>query len=200
MYSEIVKYCSDLALTFDKIPAERKEKLLKIADCSTIHKAKNVSLLYVCTHNARRSHFGQIWANVAAQFYGITTLKAFSAGTELTAFHPNAVKIFTKIGFKVSSDNKLKNPTYTISFGEKASVTCFSKTMQHPTLPSKNFIAIMTCDDAEKNCPFLPGALCRFPLTYKDPKVYDGTALADEKYFQTSETIARESLYLFSLL
>ena len=33
----------------------------------------------------------------------------------------------------------------------------------------------MTCDHADENCPLIPGAKTRIPLTYVDPKVADET-------------------------
>ena len=63
MFEEIQKTCQKLEGEFDSIPAWRKEILQKIAVYISDKKSQNslVQLVYICTHNSRRSHFGQIW-------------------------------------------------------------------------------------------------------------------------------------------
>ena len=50
-----------------------------------------VKLTFICTHNSRRSHLGQIWAQKAALHHGLSFIQTFSGGTETTAFNPRAV-------------------------------------------------------------------------------------------------------------
>ena len=66
--------------------------------------------------------------------------------------------------------------------------------------PTKNFAAIMTCSDAEENCPFIPGVDLRIGTTYDDPKAFDNTELQDSKYDERSRQIALETFYIFSKL
>jgi arsenate reductase len=56
----------------------------------------------------------------------------------------------------------------------------------------------MTCDHADQNCPVIPHAVKRIPLTYIDPKASDGTETETETYLKTSEKIATEMKFLFS--
>lgn len=198
MYNSIKKYCQNLAINFDEITEERKKVLNKITSYIKHKKGEPTNLIYVCTHNSRRSHFGQIWATVAADFYNIQNVKAYSAGTEQTAFHPNAIAALQRIGFIVENTNKEQNPKHLVNFGENKFTTCFSKTIDHKTLPQKSFAAIMTCDEAEQNCPFLPGAETRIATTYQDPKAFDGTPQEAEKYDERCRQIALEILYVFS--
>ena len=78
--------------------------------------------------------------------------------------------------------------------------TCFSKLYNDAANPSQNFAAIMTCSDAEENCPFIPGCELRIGTTYNDPKAFDNTVLQDEKYTERSNQIAMECLYVFQNL
>jgi protein-tyrosine phosphatase/arsenate reductase len=64
--------------------------------------------------------------------------------------------------------------------------------------PTSNFAAIMTCGDAEENCPFIPGVELRIGTTYNDPKEFDGTSLQEEKYTERSLQIGLETLFVFS--
>ena len=156
--------------------------------------------MYICTHNSRRSHFGQIWAAVAASYYGISHVRTFSGGTEATAFHPNAIEVLREAGFEIVTSGANRNPLHDVRFGEQESCTCFSKVYDDPANPSDLFAAIMTCSDAEENCPFIPGAEMRTAIPYDDPKAFDATEQQAEKYRERSDQIALEIVYAFSLI
>ncbi|MDP5044790.1 MAG: protein-tyrosine-phosphatase, partial [Leeuwenhoekiella sp.] len=68
------------------------------------------------------------------------------------------------------------------------------------TNPQTGFAALMTCADADENCPFIPGAEKRLPLRYDDPKISDGTTQEEEVYAARSKQIATEMKYIFSTL
>lgn len=156
-------------------------------------------MVYVCTHNSRRSHFGQIWAHVAADYFGIENVHTFSGGTEATAFNPNAIAAMERVGFSVKKKLEGTNPIYEVYHSEKAKPSiCFSKVYDHPGNPSTDFAAIMTCSDAEENCPFIPGVELRIATTYDDPKAFDQTPRQNEKYDERCRQIAREAFYVFS--
>jgi protein-tyrosine phosphatase/arsenate reductase len=200
MFSLIHQRCNQLLKNFSEIHAERKVILEKIANYISTKKANHetVQLEFVCTHNSRRSHLGQIWAAVAAAYYNIENIQTFSGGTEATAFNPNAIQAVSSSGFEVRKTTEGANPVFHVYFHDYKYVTCFSKVFNHGTNPSENFAAIMTCSDAEENCPFIPGCDLRIATTYNDPKAYDGTVLQDEKYTERSNQIAMECLYVFS--
>lgn len=200
MYSSIKQKCDELVNSFDAIPEQRKNLLLKISKYIQTKKDANeaIKLIYVCTHNSRRSHFGQVWAAVAASYFGINNVKTFSGGTEATAFNINAINALKKLGFMISSNNQAINPIYTVQFSESESTTCFSKIYNSEVNPQEHFAAIMTCSDAEENCPFIPGVELRIGTTYDDPKAFDNTPLQDAKYEERSLQIAQETLFVFS--
>jgi arsenate reductase (thioredoxin) len=164
-------------------------------------KGEPIKLVFICTHNSRRSHFGQIAAALAADFYCIDRVEVYSGGTEATAFHPYAIKALTDLGFLINSeDEKVKNPKWNVYFGVNESTVCFSKTFDDTANPSNSFAAIMTCSDAEQNCPFVPGTELRIGTTYIDPKKSDGTPDQDATYQARFLQIATEMLYVFSLV
>ncbi|MEM6771423.1 MAG: protein-tyrosine-phosphatase, partial [Bacteroidota bacterium] len=72
---------------------------------------------------------------------------------------------------------------------------CFSKRYDDAVNPKANFAAVMTCSDADENCPFIPGADVRIPLTYEDPKVADGTPEEATVYDERLREIGRELLW-----
>src|SRR6478735_6437393 len=138
MFIEIENYIKDLTKRFDQIPAERKEILSSISIYvqQQLAKGKHAELIYVCTHNSRRSHFGQVWGKTAAAYYGIKSINTYSAGTEATAFNPNAIKAIQNIGFLISKDESEKNPYYSVSYSnDEEPIICFSKTYEHDSIP-----------------------------------------------------------------
>ncbi len=201
MFTSIKTYCDILTKDFSSITLERKELLEKITDyiISKRNNNKPINLVYICTHNSRRSHFGQIWGQVAAYYYNIKDVYTFSGGTEATAFNVNAINAIKRVGFIVNALEDSENPTYHISFDEnKKPIECFSKVYDDPKNPQTEFAAIMTCSDAEENCPFIPGVELRIGTTYNDPKEFDNTALQDSKYDERCKQIALETFYVFS--
>ena len=74
----------------------------------------------------------------------------------------------------------------------------FSKLYDDASNPDADFAAVMTCSEADKNCPYIPGAESRIQLLYDDPKEFDGTAEETEKYDERASQIAAELFYFFA--
>jgi arsenate reductase (thioredoxin) len=201
MYPRIADHCESIIKEFNSIPIERKKLLEQVAAYIQQRRNNNlpVYLVYICTHNSRRSHFGQVWAKVAASYYEIPGVDTFSGGTEATAFNINAIDALKKAGFRIKSETQSVNPVYTVSYSDsEMAVECFSKVFDHPVNPRKDFAAIMTCGEADENCPVVPGADIRLSTPYEDPKVYDNTPLCEAKYEERCRQIATEIFYMFS--
>jgi arsenate reductase len=197
----IKNYCDILVKEFDSISKDRKKLLEQVAEYITQKRIRNepINLIYICTHNSRRSHFGQVWGQVAAKYFGIQNVNTFSGGTEVTAFNSNAISALERIGFEVKTINEGNNPTYNVYFDtSEAPIVCFSKTYDDEKNPRKGFAAIMTCSDAEENCPFIPNVELRIGTTYDDPKAFDNTPEQDKKYSERCKQIALETFYAFS--
>ncbi|MDZ4701809.1 MAG: hypothetical protein SH809_19010 [Rhodothermales bacterium] len=180
----------------DLIPAERKAALDTLTDYITRRRAQGgpVQLVFICTHNSRRSHISQIWAATAAAYYGLEDVRCYSGGTEATAFNPRAVAAIRRAGFQIENPGG-PNPPYRVLFAADApAVECFSKIYDDPTNPHSDFAAVMTCSDADANCPFIPGAT-RIALTYEDPKAADDTSQETARYDERVRQIGRELLW-----
>ncbi|MCR9162967.1 MAG: protein-tyrosine-phosphatase [Nannocystaceae bacterium] len=181
---------------------ERRALLDHIAShvAARLEAGETARLLFICTHNSRRSHMGQLWAAAAAAYFGIDGVETFSGGTEATAFNPRAVAALQRAGFAIEApDTSLDNPEYAVSLGEgMSSQVAYSKRYVDPPNPTEAFVAVMTCSDADEACPFVPGADLRVALPYIDPKVSDGTPDESATYDARSEQIAQEMVYLFS--
>lgn len=201
MYSEIQKFIDIRKSEFNLIPDERKTLLQGIANYiqKKLDEKKTVQLVYICIHNSRRSHFGQVAASVAAAHYQLN-LQAYSGGTVATAFNPNAIAALQKIGFSIDTSDTSENPHYQVYFQGQNPVICFSKIYDDPINPTSDFAAIMTCGEAEENCPFIPNAEFKTSTTYEDPKASDGSGKELEVYAERFSQILRETLYAFSLI
>lgn len=189
------------SLNVQAIPEERKAILQALTDYiqSKVQQSEEVRLNFICTHNSRRSHLSQIWAQVMAAHFGIPQLVTYSGGTEATAMFSMVGETLKEQGFEITSLSDGKNPVYAIAFGENNHpVIGFSKTFDHPFNPVSGFAAIMTCSQADEGCPFIAGAEKRIPTTFDDPKAFDNTPQQAEKYRERSIQIATELFYVFS--
>ena len=200
-YPEIDLFIADVVKNFDSIDEERKKQLKKLALYVKSKKeaGEEAKLTYICTHNSRRSHMSQLWGMVAADYYSIDGVSTFSGGTESTAFNPRSVACLKRAGFKIEPKTEGENPIYLVSYSEnKPAVEAFSKKYTHETNPSENFVAVMTCSHADKNCPTVEGASLRLAIPYVDPKVSDNTPEEAATYDERCKQIATEEFYLFS--
>ena len=183
-----------------KLNKDRKIILNKISEMVAKEYVKNkvANLNFICTHNSRRSQLGQVWAFYAANYFNLN-IHAFSGGTEVTAFYRNTVKTLQAVGFDFKvTDFSHENPRYLISFnGSEKSISGFSKRFDD-ALNTEPYIAITTCNNADKNCPFIPNALERFHLPFIDPKASDDSPKQEATYLETSEQIAAEVFFIFT--
>ncbi|MBR9758238.1 MAG: protein-tyrosine-phosphatase [Algicola sp.] len=160
---------------------------------------QDVNINFICTHNSRRSHLSQIWAQALASYFKVPNVTCYSGGTQVTAIYPMVIKTLKGSGFEIQQLSEGSNPVYAIKYAQnKLPIMGFSKTMDHAFNPASGFAAVMTCSQADAGCPFVPGAECRLPMTYDDPKAFDGTPLQEEKYQERSLQIAAEMYHVFS--
>jgi arsenate reductase (thioredoxin) len=199
IFPEIEKAIS--TFNFESISPERKTTLLPLIDFiqTKVNNKKEIRLNLICTHNSRRSHLSQVWAQTAAAHYGIENVFCYSGGTEATAMFPMVAETLTDSGFKIQTLSEGTNPVYAIKYAENEyPVIGFSKTYDDDFNPESEFAAIMTCSQADGGCPFIAGAEKRIPITFEDPKVFDNTPQQKEMYQERNLQIATEMFYVFS--
>jgi arsenate reductase len=199
VFKKVSKSINNLKNT--QVPTERQLVLQGLINFiqTKVDAGKNTNLIFICTHNSRRSHLSQIWAQTAAYFYQIKNIYCYSGGTEATALFPMVAETLRNSGFQIETLSSDNNPVYAVKYSEnEPPVIGFSKTFDNNFNPQSNFAAIMTCSQADAGCPFIAGADKRFPLKYDDPKEFDNTPLQKEKYQERSNQIAAEMFYVFS--
>ena len=191
------------SLNTASISIERKQILHPLIDFiqSKVNSEKVINLSFICTHNSRRSHLAQVWAQTMAYYFQIKNAHCFSGGTETTAIYTMVVKTLEYYGFKFEIVSGIKNPKYNINYAENEEpLIGFSKTYDDAFNPISQFAAIMTCSQADAGCPFIAGAEKRIPITYDDPKMFDNTPEQTQKYKERSIQIATEMKYVFSMI
>ena len=186
---------------FNQISEERKIILQPLVDYiqNKVDNKLHSRLNLICTHNSRRSHLSQVWAQTAAAHYKVQNVCCYSGGTEATALYPMVAETLQRAGFNVKTISEGKNPVYSIKFSANdLPIIGFSKTYDDDFNPDSEFVAIMTCSQADGGCPFISGAEKRVPITFEDPKVSDGTPQQKEVYQERSLQIGTEMFYVFS--
>jgi len=199
MYPDLLKTVEIISKI--SVSDERKEVLRPLMDYiqNKVTTNQEIRLNFICTHNSRRSHLSQIWAQTMAFQFGISRVFCYSGGTEATAMFPKVAETLVNQGFQIQKLSQENNPVYAVKFdANQHPIICFSKTYSDDFNPKNNFGAILTCNNADEGCPMVFGAEARFPIKYNDPKAFDGTDLMDEKYAERSLEIASEMYFVFS--
>ncbi|WP_099370827.1 low molecular weight phosphatase family protein [Sphingobacterium sp. 1.A.5] len=202
MYPILLEFI-DSHIANKDISEDRKEILqpliLYIQDKISLNKPINLN--FICTHNSRRSHFSQIWAQVASSYYKVKGVHCYSGGTESTAVYPKVIEILINQGFKIDMISPGINPIYAIKYSvTEFPIIGFSKTFDSSFNPESSFAAIMTCSQADEGCPYVPGCERRISIMYDDPKISDNRKDQNETYKARSVEIGREMFYVFSKL
>ena len=196
----LAAYIEKRVSEFSAIDTERRTDLDALSEelADWLGEGQELPMTFICTHNSRRSHMAQIWAQCAARRHGLDGVRTFSGGTEATAFNPRAVAAIQRAGLTVEIRVDGENPVYVVEDGHGDGMPCWSKVFSDDANPSANFVAVMTCQSADEACPFVPGAGLRVALPYVDPKAFDGTSREAAAYDERCAQIAREMLYLFA--
>lgn len=199
LFKEIEEYLS--TLNTKTLTKERKAVLQPLIEFIQ-EKAKQkeqIRICFICTHNSRRSHLAQVWAQTLVSYFKIDRVFCYSGGTESTALFPMVADTLAKQGFQIQKLSENSNPVYAIKYAtNEHPIIGFSKKMDDEFNPKTHFAAVMTCSQADEGCPFVPGAEKRIPITYEDPKTWDNSPQQAEKYAERSAQIATEMFYVFS--
>lgn len=131
-------------------------------------------VLFVCTHNSARSQM----AEGMLRAWGGDAFEAFSAGTEATGIRPETVEVMREIGIDISGQR--------------------SKTIDEFAGASFEYF-ITVCDEAQRNCPVLPGVGEVAHWSIEDPSLAGGTPEERLAAFRRVRDLIRNRLRLFIL-
>jgi arsenate reductase (thioredoxin) len=131
-------------------------------------------VLFVCTHNSARSQM----AEAMLREWGKGKFEAFSAGTEATGIRPETIQVMNEIGFDLSGQR--------------------SKTIDEFSGESFDWF-ITVCDEAQQNCPVLPGVKTVDHWSIEDPSAAEGSSDERLEVFRRVRDQIRNRLRLFIL-
>ena len=180
--------------------AEHRQRLEKLAAAirGRLSEKKEADVLFVCTHNSRRSHMAQLLGLAAARRRGLSTVRTFSGGTEATAFNPRAIAALQRVGFEIEGAEGT-NPHHLVRLSPSLDpAEAYSKRFTDPPNPSSGFIVVMTCSQADAACPYVEGAAARVAVPYDDPKIADGTPEEAARYDERVAQIGRDLAWVFA--
>jgi arsenate reductase len=200
MYQKLIEIINN-KIDVQSISEERKAVLQPLIDFiqQKVNDRQDININFICTHNSRRSHLSQVWAQVASAHFNIPNVHCYSGGTEETSLFPKVAETLTEQGFNIFKIADTNNPVYAIKYSDNAlPIIGFSKKYDNPFNPVSAFTAIMTCSQADGGCPFIAGAEKRIPVTFEDPKISDNTPEQSKVYAERSLQIATEMFYVFS--
>lgn len=192
-------YVNEITAQLDEVSPERRDVLDLIADdiITRLNDGKDAKLTFICTHNSRRSHMSQVWAQTAAYYYGLDDVYTFSGGTEATACNIRTVAAMQKAGFTIVAESQQQNPVYLITFAnDRPPIQAYSKVYNSGSNPNEDFVALLCCSQADKTCPTVKGATSRYAIHYTDPKECDNTPQETTAYQQKCKEIAKEMFYI----
>ena len=194
-------YVNEVVSELGTISKERKEVLdaIAIEVASQLKDGKTAKMTFICTHNSRRSHMSQIWAQTAAYYYGLDKVQTFSGGTQATACNCRTVAAMRRVGFAIEDATTGDNPIYLVRYSkDRPTIRAYSKLYNADGNPKRDFIALMTCSVADKSCPVVQGAVSRYAIHYADPRLCDDTPTETTAYNERCREIAREMFYIMS--
>src|SRR5690349_10694865 len=113
-------YVKEVAGELDRVSAERKVELNEIVASITaqLEADKPAQLTFICTHNSRRSHMSQIWAQTAACYYDLKQVHAYSGGTQATACNCRTITAMRTAGFDIKDATAGENPLYLVCYAK----------------------------------------------------------------------------------
>jgi arsenate reductase (thioredoxin) len=195
------RFINTVEHSFNQIAESRKDVLRNLADFikKDLDAKSSTQLNFICSHNSRRSHLAQVWAQIAAHRYGLPQVQSYSGGTEATAIYTSTIAALKSAGLEFTDIKEGQNPIFAARYALDAKpILLFSKRYDHMFNPQRDFGAILTCGEADSDCPYIPNASFRIPVTYVDPKADDGTEREMKSYEETCAKIAGEMFFVLS--
>ncbi len=136
---------------------------------------KPVRVLFLCTHNSARSQM----AEALARMLGKGKIESFSAGTEATRVHPDAIKEMAEFGIDISKQR--------------------SKVLTEFVGQSFDYV-ITVCDRAKESCPLFPGDPIKIHWSFPDPAAIENPTARAKAFHQTAVELVTRITNLLALI
>ncbi len=201
LYKKLAEYCDILSSEFNKIPGDRKESLRMLGDyiLNDYDARTEISLLFICDNNSRRSQFAQVWAQTASYYYKLKNINTYSGGISETSINYHIMSSLKSAGFSVTAAEAYsKNPVYLVSMGRKyPDILIFSKKYDYWNNPDAGFASVFCSDTRVFEDLVIAGSSEVIRLPYEDVKIFDTSSYgSSEKNDQLSREIARDMFFV----
>lgn len=197
---DLMKYCGSVEAEFNHIPDSSKMKLIEAGKyiISRLEEGNEARISFVCEHNSRMSHLGQIWTRMATLYYEIENIESFSGGTTPTYVNHRILNALDHTGFKISETGMAGHgPKYLLDSGNPENAfEIFSKRYDHHMNPDTAYIAVSLCYNTEECCPISGGADLQLSMPYEDLQPWDNTPSESVRYDEQCRIIARDMFYM----
>lgn len=185
------------------VPVDEARKIIIDQIVQSIQEQKErVQLLFICTHNSRRSQACELWAQTWKDFYKLTNLDLHSAGIKRSTFNYRMADAARRSGFRVELHRTDQEETYLITspFDKASTKGYHSIQLDDKMVPNTNVISVVTCPHVWKKFTPVKGEVSHFYLPYEDPNWYDGQVNESELYAELFSKIGSEMKYLMKRL
>lgn len=206
LFPQVRQYLDDQSKQLGKVHAAHQAAMTELSRWIARREKKQTDIIMVCTGNSRRSILGATMGNIVAAYRNKDHVRFHSAGTEPSAFNSRTIATLKAIGVVIEATGsqakqgakREPNPHYRMQWGQAAtsSIVEYSKTLEDVALPSRDFAAVMVCDDADAKCPVVQGADLRVAMTFNDPKAFDGKHEEASEYARTRDLLAQVMLQI----
>lgn len=134
-----------------------------------------IRVLFLCTHNSARSQM----AEGIMRHLGDGRVAAFSAGSQPTEVHPDAVRAMAAIGIDISQQH--------------------SKYLDMFDGQSFDYI-ITVCDRVREVCPIFPNDPEQVHWSFADPAAVEDPAARERAFQQTAQQLVTRTRHLLTVL
>ncbi|MBC8111544.1 MAG: hypothetical protein H7Y04_10830, partial [Verrucomicrobia bacterium] len=156
------------------------------------------NLLFVCTHNSRRSQLCQVWGQIAAFHYDLPLVKCFSGGLETENVSEKILQTLEHAGFHVDNPEtqNVYNPQHKVYYSTEFDyISLFSKPYNDAGNPKNNFCTVMNCTPSGEKYQQIDGSKLNVSLIYQNPKDNDDKPDETQVYKQISYKVSLEMFY-----
>lgn len=187
---KLYNFCTDALSQTDKIAADRKLLLDKLAEEMTYKRY----VMFTCKTNSRRTLLLQAWTQAAFLYTGLFNKFALSTGDTVTEVYSEIANVLRASGFYCNKAENGDDKGYLISINEELPINIILSKNYFGTIDTTHIVITNICADKEQSKIALNTK--HFILPYQNPTIYDKTELEKLKYEELNKTIAIEMMYL----
>ncbi|NJN27464.1 MAG: hypothetical protein HC819_16570 [Cyclobacteriaceae bacterium] len=203
LYPILNEYIKDFPKEFRKIPEERRYRLNEMVYyLEEQEKNRNAwQLMFISSNQSTVGQMAQVWAKIAAYYFGLEKLQTFSGGLQAEPISVNTILALEKAGCIVYKNDLNGLNVYQVKYAYNINpIILYPKKTDHVKNPANDFMAVFVNEHADMNMRNVRGTFNRLLLPYEDLSAYDGSAIDTRQYEESNRKMAVEMFYVFAQL